>query len=149
MPGTLSKLTSSPIGILMRTRHGLVMTLATAALAVAPSFAGAQRSVTRDCVDRYSIDGRRYADCRYEIDRSREVQREASRERAEQQRERVRWDGIVREAKTQARSYDLAARSRERATERTARARMINEQRQDRIRERGESVLRDRSYRVR
>jgi hypothetical protein len=133
----------------MRTRYALLMTLVSAALTVAPSLAGAQRTVTRNCVDRYSFDARRYADCRYEIDRSREVQREASRERAEQQRERSRWDAIVRQARTQARSFDLAERSRERAAERAARSRVINEQRQDRVRERRESVLRARSYRVR
>jgi hypothetical protein len=118
----------------MRMRHALLMTLASAALTVAPSLAGAQRTVTQDCMDRYSIDARRHADCRYETDRS---------------RERSRWDAIVRQARTQARSYDLAARSRERAAERATRSRVINEQRQDRIRERRESVLRDRSYRVR
>jgi hypothetical protein len=133
----------------MRTRYALLMTLVSAALTVAPSLAGAQRTVTRNCVDRYSFDARRYADCRYEIDRSREVQREASRERAEQQRERSRWDAIVRQARTQARSYDLAERSRERAAERAARSRVIHEQRQDRVRERRDSVLRERSYRVR
>jgi hypothetical protein len=133
----------------MRTRYALLMTLVSAALTVAPSLAGAQRTVTRNCVDRYSFDARRYADCRYEIDRSREVQREASRERAGQQRERSRWDAIVRQARTQARSYDLAERSRERAAERAARSRVINEQRQDRVRERRDSVLRERSYRVR
>lgn len=133
----------------MRTRYALLMTLVSAALTVAPSLAGAQRTVTRNCVDRYSFDARRYADCRYEIDRSREVQREASRERAEQQRERSRWDAIVRQARTQARSFDLAERSRERAAERAARSRVINEQRQDRVRERRDSVLRERSYRVR
>lgn len=133
----------------MRTRRAFLVSLASAALTFAPSLARAQRTVTRDCADRYSIGQRRYTDCRYEIDRSSEVRREAIRDRAEQQRERLRWDAIVRQAKAQARSYDLAARSRERATERAARARVINDQRQDRIRERRESALRERSYRSR
>jgi len=149
MPGTLSNLSSLPIGRFMHSRHALLVSLASAALTLAPCVAGTQRAVTRDCMDRYSIEARRYADCRYQIDRSREEQREATRERAEQQRERSRWDAIVRQARAQARSYDLAAGSRERAAERAARSRLINEQRQDRIRERRESVLRDRSYRIR
>lgn len=148
-PLTLSNLSSSPNGILMRTRRTLLVSLASALLTLAPALAGAQRVATRDCTDRNSIDTRRYADCRYEIERSRELRREAIRERADDQRERTRWDAIVRQARTQARSYDLAARSRERAAERVARARVINEQRQDQMRERRESALRERSYRVR
>jgi len=131
----------------MRTRHALLLSLASAALSIAPSLASAQRTITRDCVDRY--DARRYADCRYDVERSRALQRETIREQAEQRRERARWDGIVRQAKAQARAYDLAERSRQRSAERAARAREMNEQRQDRIRERRASAIRERSYRVR
>jgi DNA anti-recombination protein RmuC len=117
----------------MRMRHAVLLSLATAVLTVAPSRAGAQRSVGRD----------------YELERSRELRREMTRERAEQQRERTRWDAIVRQGRAQARSYDLAERSRDRAVERAARTRAMNEQRQDRLRERRDAMFRDRSYRVR
>ena len=133
----------------MRTRHALVLSLASAVLAVTPSLARAQRTVTRECFDRYSIDARRYADCRYDVERSRALQREATRERSAQQRERTRWDAIVREARTQARAYDLAERSRQRTAERVTRERAIREERADRARERRETALRERAYRVR
>ena len=133
----------------MRTRQALLLSLASAMLSMAPSLAGAQRTATRDCVDRYSIGARRYADCRYEIERSRALQREAVRERAEQRGERARWDAIVRQAKARARAYDLAERSRQRFAERAARAREINEQRLERVRERRATAIRERTYRVR
>ena len=115
---------------------------------MAPSLAGAQRTVIRSCVDRYS-DGRGYTDCRYEAERSRALQREAIRERTAQLRERSRWDAIVRQAKARARAYDLAERSRQRSAERAARARQISEQRLERVRERRATAIRERSYRVR
>lgn len=146
---TLSNSSSSPIGHCMRTRPALILSLASAVIAVTPSLARAQRTVTRECFDRYSIDARRYADCRYDVERSRALQREAARERSAQQRERTRWDAIVREARAQARAYDLAERSRQRTAERVTRERAIREERQDRVRERRETALRERVYRVR
>ncbi|HEV8215324.1 MAG TPA: hypothetical protein VGP95_05805 [Gemmatimonadaceae bacterium] len=133
----------------MRTRHALILSLASAVLTVTPSLARAQRTVTRECFDRYSFDARRYADCRYDIDRSRALQREAIRERSAQRRERTQWDAIVRQAMTQARAYDLAERSRQRAAESVIRARAIREEREDRVRERTETMLRERLYRIR
>jgi hypothetical protein len=130
-------------------RQALILSLASALFAITPSIGHAQRTVTRECFDRYSIDARRYADCRYDVERSRALQREAIRERAAQQRERTRWDAIVRQARTQARAYDLAERSRERAAERVTRARAIREEREDRTRERTGMMLRERLYRVR
>ena len=148
----LSNLASSPIGHFMRTRHALLLSLASAALTFAPSLAAAQRINSRDCGDRYS---NRYSDCRYEIDRSRAIQRETMRERTEQQRERTRWDAIVRQARAQARSYDLAERARQRSVDRAARTRVIRDEREERVRDlrdlrdRSDRMLRERSYRVR
>jgi len=132
-------------GHLMRTRNAFLLAFASAAISAAPSLAAAQRVVTPSCGDRYSS---RYADCRYEVERSRAIQREAIRERADRQRERNRWDGIVRQAKEQARSYDLAERARQRSAERVARERVIRDQREERVRERTE-LSRERRYRVR
>ena len=108
------------LGVFMRTRHVFILSVASALLSFAPSIAGAQRTVNRTCFDRSSIDARRYADCRYEVERSRALQREAIRDRVERQRDRARWDSIVRQAKSQARAYDLAERSRQRSAERAA-----------------------------
>jgi hypothetical protein len=138
----------------MRTRNLLLLTLASVALSMAPSLADAQRVIARDCGDRYSS---RYVDCRIEVERSRAAQREAIRERAEQQRERNRWDAIVREARAEARSYDLAERSRQRAAElvtrervaRETRERVARETREVRVRDRIDRALRERNYRVR
>jgi len=116
----------------MRMRHVVVVSLVSAVLSIAPSIVHAQRAVTRTCADRYS-DARGYADCRFDAERSRALQRDAIRERAEQQRERSRWDAIVRQARAQARAYDLAERSRERSAERAARIRLDRE-RVERIR---------------
>ena len=146
LPWALSNQTSSLNGLFMRTRKSLFISLASAALFAAPSLAGAQRVVTRDCGDRYSS---RYADCRYEVERFRAEERAAIRERADRLRERNRWDAIVRQAKTQARSYDLAERSRQRAADRVARARVTSEQREERARERRDLLSRERRYRVR
>ena len=121
-PWTLSNIVSSPIE-LMRTRQALAVSIASAMMLVAPSLIQAQRN-SRSC---YSTDARSYADCRYDVERSRAVQREAIRERAEQRRERVRWDGIVRQARAQARAYDMAERSRQRSAERVARQRAERE----------------------
>jgi hypothetical protein len=128
----------------MRKRNVFLLTFASVAISAAPSLSLAQ-GVTRDCGDRYLS---RYADCRYEVERARAIQREANRERAERQRERTRWDSIVRQAKAQARSYDLAERSRQRSAERADRARAIREQREERARDRRDQLQRDRSYRV-
>jgi hypothetical protein len=136
---------SLPTGHFMRTRNVVLVSLVSAALSL-PSFAGAQRAGGRDCGDRYSS---RYVDCRYQLERARADQREAARERADRQRERNRWDSIVRQAKTQARSYDLAERSRQRSVERIERARIMREQRDDRLRERRDQLSRERTYRVR
>ena len=127
----------------MRTRIVLLVFLA----AAMPSVARAQRTITRDCVDRY--DARRYADCRYDVERSRALQREATRERAEQQRERSRWDSIVRQARAQALAYDRAERSRQQSAERAMRTRELRQQRADRERERRETAIRERPYRIR
>jgi hypothetical protein len=142
----LSNLVSSPVGQFMRTRNLLLLTLASVALSMAPSLAGAQRVIAGDCGDRYSS---RYVDCRIEVERSRAAQREAIRERAEQQRERNRWDGIVRKARAEARSYDLAERSRQRAAERVTRERVARETREVRVRDRIDGALRERNYRIR
>jgi hypothetical protein len=136
---------SLPTGHFMRTRNAVLVSLVSAALSL-PSFAGAQRATSRDCGDRYSS---RYIDCRYQVERARAEQREVIRERAEQQRERTRWDAIVRQAKAQARSYDLAERSRQRSAERVERARVVREQRGKRLRERRDQLSRERTYRVR
>ena len=127
----------------MRTRLAFLVFLA----AAVPSVAGAQRTNDRDCFNRY--DARRYADCRYEVERSRALQREATRERAEQQRERSRWDSIVRQARAQALAYDRAERSRQQSAERATRIRELRQQRADRERERRETAIRERSYRIR
>jgi len=126
-----------PIGPFMRTRHTIVLSLASAMLSIAPSLAHAQRTFTRSCGDRYS-DARGYADCRYDVERSRALQREATREQAEQRRDRARWDAIVRQARAQARTYDLAERSRQRSAERAERARV------ERVRIERDRVERDR-----
>ncbi len=146
LPRSLSNQVSLPIGQPMRTRHCLVLSLASAAISLAPSLAGAQRTVIRSCGDRYSTG---YVDCRYEMERSRAVERDAMRERADARRERTRWDAIVREARARARSYDLAESSRQRAAERAARSREMRDQRVEQARERREMVIRERSYRVR
>jgi hypothetical protein len=146
LPWALSDQMSSANGLFMRTRKAVFISLASTVLFAAPSLAGAQRVVTRDCGDRYSS---RYTDCRYEVERARAEQRAAIRERADRVRERNRWDAIVRQAKTQARSYDLAERSRQRAADRVERARVTTEQREERARERRDQLSRERRYRVR
>jgi DNA anti-recombination protein RmuC len=133
LPRALSNPSSSAIGQFMRTRHALLVSVAFTGLSFAPSLVVAQRTNSRD----------------YQVERSRELRREELRERAEEQRERTRWDAIVRRARTEARSYDLAERSRDRAAERAMRMRVLNEQRQDRLRERTDTMLRERTYRVR
>ena len=118
----------------MRTRHTIVLSLASAMLSIAPSLAHAQRAFTRTCGDRYS-DTRSYADCRYDVERSRALQRETTRERVEQRRDRARWDAIVRQARAQARSYDMAERSRQRSVERVERLRIERDRvERDRVR---------------
>jgi len=144
----------------MRARQLLLVPFVSAAVAVLPTIAGAQRIVIRSCPSPTAVGARRYADCVYERERDRAEQRELLRDRLSLQRERNNWDAIVRQARAEARRRDLAdrareqaveraARAREQAIERSIRARELSEARAERAREHAEAMRRARTYRVR
>jgi hypothetical protein len=119
----------------------LLLSILPIALAVAPSVARGQLSISRDCRDRYSWSASRFYDCSYSTEMAQRARAAAARARADA-RDAARW------ARSDARAYASAARAEAKAWDRNfSSARLRASELQIRLRDRAEARERARRER--